>query len=106
MYRAVCRRSTAVDSCFAVPEFSGGPSHDAVHLSTATSVLLNFVLLPAKHSATSKASMAWTAGPIYPCNPATARSESTKLGVDPKGEKLVYTNGRAVIVSRPVPEQI
>ena len=42
--------------------------------------------------------MAWTAGPIYPCNPATARSESTKLGVDPKGEKLIYTNGRAVIV--------
>lgn len=42
--------------------------------------------------------MSWTAGPIYPCNPATARSESTKLGVDPKGEKLVYTNGRAVIV--------
>jgi hypothetical protein len=42
--------------------------------------------------------MAFTAGPIYPCNPATARSESTKLGVDPKGEKLIYTNGRAVIV--------
>lgn len=39
------------------------------------------------------------AGPLYPCNPATARSESTKLGVDPKGEKLIYTNGRAVIVS-------
>lgn len=37
-------------------------------------------------------------GPLYPCNPATARSESTKLAVDPKGEKLVYTNGRAVIV--------
>ncbi|WVQ79093.1 hypothetical protein IAT38_001187 [Cryptococcus sp. DSM 104549] len=42
--------------------------------------------------------MSYTAGPIYPCNPATARSESTKLGVDPKGEKLVYTNGRAVII--------
>lgn len=39
------------------------------------------------------------AGPIYPCNPATARGESTKLGADPKGEKIVYTNGRAVIVS-------
>lgn len=39
------------------------------------------------------------AGPLYPCNPATARSESTKLAVDPKGEKLIYTNGRAVIVS-------
>ncbi|WWC87902.1 uncharacterized protein L201_002802 [Kwoniella dendrophila CBS 6074] len=42
--------------------------------------------------------MAYKAGPIYPCNPATARSESTKLGVDPKGEKLIYTNGRAVII--------
>ncbi len=40
-----------------------------------------------------------TEGPLYPCNPATARGESTKLGVDPKGEKIVYTNGRAVIVS-------
>ena len=39
-------------------------------------------------------------GPLYPCNPATARSESTKLAVDPKGEKLIYTNGRAVIVRR------
>jgi hypothetical protein len=38
-------------------------------------------------------------GPIYPSNPATTRAESTKLAVDPKGEKLVYTNGRAVIVS-------
>ncbi|WRT65714.1 uncharacterized protein IL334_002662 [Kwoniella shivajii] len=42
--------------------------------------------------------MAYKAGPIYPCNPATARSESTKLAVDPKGEKLIYTNGRAVII--------
>ncbi|KAK6907373.1 hypothetical protein I203_101367 [Kwoniella mangroviensis CBS 8507] len=42
--------------------------------------------------------MAYKAEPIYPCNPATARSESTKLGVDPKGEKLIYTNGRAVII--------
>jgi hypothetical protein len=38
-------------------------------------------------------------GPIYPCNPATIRAESTKLASDPKGEKLVYTNGRVVIVS-------
>ncbi|KAL1406387.1 WD40 repeat-like protein [Vanrija albida] len=36
--------------------------------------------------------------PIYPANPATARSESTKLGVDPKGEKIIYTNGRAVVI--------
>jgi len=48
---------------------------------------------------TTTQTMAFTAGPIFPCNPATARSQSTKLGVDPKGEKLIYTNGRAVIVS-------
>ncbi|KAL0252340.1 hypothetical protein I308_101729 [Cryptococcus tetragattii IND107] len=42
--------------------------------------------------------MSYKAGSVYPCNPATARSESTKLGVDPKGEKLVYTNGRAVVI--------
>ena len=40
-----------------------------------------------------------TAGPLYPCNPYTARSESVKLSVDPKGEKLVYVNNRAVVVS-------
>ncbi|ODN76630.1 hypothetical protein L202_05277 [Cryptococcus amylolentus CBS 6039] len=42
--------------------------------------------------------MSFTAGPVYPTNPATARSESTKLGVDPKGERIVYTNGRAVVI--------
>ncbi|AUB27811.1 WD-repeat protein [Cryptococcus neoformans Bt1] len=42
--------------------------------------------------------MSYKAGSVYPCNPATSRSESTKLGVDPKGEKLVYTNGRAVVI--------
>ncbi|ORY22497.1 WD40-repeat-containing domain protein [Naematelia encephala] len=42
--------------------------------------------------------MPYKAGALYPCNPATARSESTKLAVDPKGEKLIYTNGRAVII--------
>jgi hypothetical protein len=47
--------------------------------------------------------MSFKPGFILPCNPATARSESTKLSVDPKGEKLVYTNGRAVIVSPLVP---
>ncbi|BEI85281.1 hypothetical protein CcaverHIS002_0506820 [Cutaneotrichosporon cavernicola] len=42
--------------------------------------------------------MSYKSGPLYPCNPATARGESTKLGADPKGEKIVYTNGRAVII--------
>ncbi|WVO18639.1 hypothetical protein L204_106358 [Cryptococcus depauperatus] len=42
--------------------------------------------------------MSYKAGSIYPCNPATARAESTKLGVDPKGEKLIYTNSRVVVI--------
>lgn len=36
-------------------------------------------------------------GELYPCNPATARGESTKLSSS--GDKVVYTNGRTVIVS-------
>lgn len=42
--------------------------------------------------------MSYTPGPLYACNPYTARSETTKLGVDPEGKKLIYTNGRAVII--------
>ncbi|ORX36518.1 WD40-repeat-containing domain protein [Kockovaella imperatae] len=42
--------------------------------------------------------MPFKTGPLYPCNPATERAVSTKLSVDPKGEKVVYTNGRAVII--------
>ncbi|BEJ16159.1 hypothetical protein CspHIS471_0507640 [Cutaneotrichosporon sp. HIS471] len=42
--------------------------------------------------------MSYKSGPLYPCNPTTARGESTKLDADPKGEKIVYTNGRAVII--------
>lgn len=38
-------------------------------------------------------------GNIFACNPATARLTSTKLGCDPKGEKVVYVNGRTVVVS-------
>lgn len=38
-------------------------------------------------------------GNIFACNPATARLTSTKLGCDPKGEKIVYVNGRTVVVS-------
>ena len=34
----------------------------------------------------------------YPCNPVTERGVSTKLSVSK--DKLVYSNGRTVIVSR------
>lgn len=34
---------------------------------------------------------------LYPCNPATARGEATKLASS--GDKVVYTNGRTVVVS-------
>lgn len=33
---------------------------------------------------------------LYPCNPATVRGESTKLSA--YKDKIVYTNGRTVIV--------
>lgn len=37
-----------------------------------------------------------------PPNPFTTRGQSTKLDVSPKGDRLIYTNGRSVIV-RPFP---
>ncbi|KAH9855356.1 WD40 repeat-like protein [Lenzites betulinus] len=40
--------------------------------------------------------MSFAKGPLYPCNPATARGESTKLSSSK--DKVVYTNGRAVII--------
>lgn len=33
---------------------------------------------------------------LYPCNPATARGEATKLASS--GDKVVYTNGRTVVI--------
>lgn len=41
--------------------------------------------------------MSFKKGELYPCNPATARGESTKLSSS--GDKVVYTNGRTVVVS-------
>lgn len=41
--------------------------------------------------------MSFKKGELYPCNPATARGESTKLSSS--GDKIVYTNGRTVVVS-------
>lgn len=41
--------------------------------------------------------MSFKKGDLYPCNPATVRGESIKLSAS--GEKIVYTNGRTVVVS-------
>ncbi|KZT65291.1 WD40 repeat-like protein [Daedalea quercina L-15889] len=40
--------------------------------------------------------MSFKKGDLYPCNPATARGESTKLSSS--GDKVVYTNGRTVVI--------
>ncbi|KAI5454488.1 WD40 repeat-like protein [Naganishia albida] len=41
--------------------------------------------------------MSFERGSVFACNPATTRLTSTKLGVDAKGEKIVYVNGRTVV---------
>ncbi|KAL6306374.1 WD40 repeat-like protein [Sparassis latifolia] len=40
--------------------------------------------------------MSFKKGDVYPCNPTTARGESTKLSASE--DKIVYTNGRTVII--------
>ncbi|KZT03823.1 WD40 repeat-like protein [Laetiporus sulphureus 93-53] len=40
--------------------------------------------------------MSYKKADLYPCNPATARGESTKLSSS--GDKIVYTNGRTVVI--------
>lgn len=42
---------------------------------------------------------------IVPPNPTTVRGQSAKLSLSPKGDRLVYCNGRSVVV-RPVPGSI
>ena len=41
--------------------------------------------------------MSFKKGVLYPANPATARGAATKLSSSK--DKIVYTNGRSVIVS-------
>ena len=41
--------------------------------------------------------MSFKKGSLYPANPATARGAATKLSSSK--DKIVYTNGRSVIVS-------
>lgn len=43
--------------------------------------------------------MSFKKGDLYPCNPLTARGEATKLSTHK--DKIVYTNGRTVIVRIP-----
>ncbi|CCL99609.1 uncharacterized protein FIBRA_01627 [Fibroporia radiculosa] len=40
--------------------------------------------------------MSYKKADLYPCNPATARGQATKLGSS--GDKIVYTNGRTVVI--------
>ena len=40
--------------------------------------------------------MSFKKAAVYPCNPATTRGEATRLSVHK--DKLVYANGRTVIV--------
>ncbi|EPQ29062.1 uncharacterized protein PFL1_03351 [Pseudozyma flocculosa PF-1] len=42
--------------------------------------------------------MSATLQSLFAANPTTTRGQSTKLGVDPKGEKLIYTQNRTVII--------
>ncbi|KAJ9109724.1 hypothetical protein QFC19_001954 [Naganishia cerealis] len=42
--------------------------------------------------------MSFEKAATFACNPATARLTSVKLGCDPKGEKIVYVNGRTVVI--------
>lgn len=35
---------------------------------------------------------------IFACTPATSRGQAAQLGVDPKGENFLYTNGRTVFI--------
>ncbi|PWN27379.1 WD40 repeat-like protein [Jaminaea rosea] len=44
----------------------------------------------------------YTLSSVVPPNPTTVRGQSTKLDVSPNGDRLVYTNGRSVII-RPFP---
>ncbi|CAG8459255.1 6982_t:CDS:10 [Ambispora leptoticha] len=42
--------------------------------------------------------MSYTRKGIFACTPATARGQSVQLGLDPKGENFLYTNGKTVII--------
>jgi len=35
---------------------------------------------------------------IFACTPATSRGQAVQLGIDPKGENFLYTNGKTVFI--------
>ncbi|CAB5378304.1 unnamed protein product [Rhizophagus irregularis] len=42
--------------------------------------------------------MSYSQKSIFACTPATSRGQAAQLGVDPKGENFLYTNGRTVFI--------
>ncbi|RHZ52609.1 hypothetical protein Glove_460g59 [Diversispora epigaea] len=42
--------------------------------------------------------MSYTRKSIYACTPSTIRGKTVKLGLDPKGQNFLYTNGKTVII--------
>lgn len=44
------------------------------------------------------ATMSLTPSATFAANPTTARAQSTKLSASPKGDKVVYAQGRCVVI--------
>ncbi|CAI2177466.1 20100_t:CDS:10 [Funneliformis geosporum] len=42
--------------------------------------------------------MSYNKKSIFACTPATSRGQAVQLGVDPKGENFLYTNGKTVFI--------
>ncbi|CAG8462330.1 3803_t:CDS:10 [Diversispora eburnea] len=42
--------------------------------------------------------MSYTRKSIYACTPSTIRGKAVQLGLDPKGQNFLYTNGKTVII--------
>ncbi|CAG8683644.1 6320_t:CDS:10 [Funneliformis caledonium] len=42
--------------------------------------------------------MSYSKKSIFACTPATSRGQAVQLGVDPKGENFLYTNGKTVFI--------
>lgn len=42
--------------------------------------------------------MSLTPSATFAANPTTARAQSTKLSASPKGDKVVYAQGRCVVI--------
>ena len=66
-------------------------------LATASCTYPLSIYLVPSHFDWSASVMSFKKGLLHPCAPVTARGESTKLSSSK--DKIVYTNGRSVIVS-------